>query len=108
MSQKKKLPQWLPNAEETLCQIKVEQKFCSYLGFIDKQEQTFETILKTNKKTILLHGITGSGRQNLSRLAANQVNKTNTDFGTEISLTPQTFRISGKNLATRLPFSTAN
>ncbi len=111
ISQKKKLPQWQAHEEKTTCQNQAteqrflfhgtEQRFLFHtLILTTEQQQAFETITEQKsspptKKTILLHGITGSGKTEIyRRLAEHQIqqNRQILILVPEISLTPQTFQ----------------
>jgi len=100
ITKKKKLIEWVPHEEELQSN--------KNLTLTPDQEKAVQTILTTDKQTILIHGITGSGKTEIyRRIAENALQKGQKSAadGTaskdnqqvlilvpEITLTPQTFQ----------------
>lgn len=88
ITKKKKLHDWIPY-EET--QTETGKK----LTLTPDQENAVKTILSTEKQTVLLHGITGSGKTEIYRRIAESIIKKDQQIlilVPEITLTPQTFQ----------------
>ncbi len=87
ITKKKKLHEWIP-LEET--EVETHKK----LTLTKDQENAVDSIFKTEKQTILLHGITGSGKTEIYRRIAENALKKDRQIlilVPEITLTPQTF-----------------
>lgn len=87
ITEKKKLHNWIPHETTTFVSTK--------LTLTPDQEKAVEKIFASTKQTILLHGITGSGKTEIYRRIAEyalQKGQQILILVPEITLTPQTFQ----------------
>lgn len=88
ITKKKKIHEWAPYEEDP-------NETTSKLTLTADQELAVKNILSTDKKTVLLHGITGSGKTEIYRRIAENTMKQGKQIlilVPEITLTPQTFQ----------------